>query len=151
MARHPSESVPYLLTRMIAYSLNRKEGLELTDGLCNPDEPALLVKDLTGIILQWIEVGNPSARRLHKAAKAAKSVRVYTYRNPSILEQELAGEEIYRKDSIEVFSMPPAFLDKLGATLTKHNKWELLHTDGELSVTVGEQMFQTEIGQHQLR
>ena len=69
VAMHPSESVPYLLTRVIAYALNYQEGLKLTQGIGNPDDPALEVKDLTGAITVWIEVGNPSARRLHKAAK----------------------------------------------------------------------------------
>lgn len=148
VARHPSESVPYLLTRVLAYALNVSEGLVLTDGLCNPDEPALLQRDLTGKIVAWIEVGNPSARRLHKAAKTAASVRVYTYKSVAILQQELSGEPIHRSEAIELFSFPPAFLDALGQTLGRDNAWELLHTDGELSVTVADRAIHGEMGRH---
>jgi uncharacterized protein YaeQ len=97
-----------------------------------------------------LEIGNPSARRLHKAAKAAKAVRVYTYRDPNILLTELKDEEIYRRESIEIFSLAPKFLSALGETLSRDNKWELLHTEGELSIGVGDRAFQGELGRHTL-
>ncbi len=150
VAMHPSEGIPYLITRVIAYCLNLREGLELTGGIATPDDPALRVKDLTGTVLVWIDVGNPSARRLHKAAKAAKSVIVYTYRDPAILVQETAAEDIYKKSEISVFSLAPAFLNRLGETLDRDNDWEVLHTEGELSITARGVTAQTEMGTHRL-
>jgi uncharacterized protein YaeQ len=150
LAKHPSESVPYLLTRVIAYSLNFQEGLKLTQGIGNPDEPALEVRDLTGVTKIWIEVGNPSARRLHKASKAADQVRVYTYRDPDLLVKEAQGETIYRAESIEVFSLAPSFLSELGETLDRDNDWQLLHTEGELSLTVKDRIVHGEIRRHSL-
>src|SRR5580658_8592368 len=76
---HPSEAPPFLLTRVLAYCLNFQEGLEFSQGISTPDEPALRVRDLTGVLKLWIDIGNPSAKRLHKASKAAPTVRVYTY------------------------------------------------------------------------
>ncbi len=141
LAMHPSESVPYLVTRAIAYSLNFQEGIEFTQGISAPDDPAIWVKDPTGVILTWIDIGNPSARRLHKASKAAKSVRVYTYRDPDILQKEVAGEEIHRKKEIEVFVLEPKFLNTLGEVLTRDNHWDLLRDEEELTVTVGDRTF----------
>lgn len=136
VARHPSESEPFLLTRLLAYALNVQEGLEFSrGGISSTDDPALWVKDLTGSILLWIEVGNPSARRLHKASKASPSVRIYTHRDPKILRDEIGNEEIYRRESIEVVAVPPAFLRELGQTLDRDNKWQFLHTEGEVSIT----------------
>ncbi len=134
VAMHPSESVPYLLTRVIAYCLNTQRGLELTDGISAPDLPALWVKDLTGLLEMWIDIGNPSAKRLHKAAKAAKKVRVYTYRDFAILQKEVEGQNVHQVGAIEVFALQPKFLDRLGATLERDNAWEFLHDAGELSV-----------------
>lgn len=150
LAMHPSESVPYLLTRVIAYALNFQEGLKLTQGLANPDEPALEVRDLTGVVQMWIEVGTPSARRLHKASKAAQSVRVYTYRDPDLLLKEAKGETIHRAETIGVFSLAPAFLTRLGETLGRDNGWELLHDDGEISVTVNGTIVSGELKSHSL-
>jgi uncharacterized protein YaeQ len=50
MARHPSESPEFLLTRLLAYCLEYTEGLTFSKGLSDPDEPALAVRDLTGAL-----------------------------------------------------------------------------------------------------
>ncbi len=150
VAMHPSESSPYLLTRVIAYCLNCQEGLEFSQGIAATDEPALWVKDLTGRLTLWIEVGNPTARRLHKASKTAQKVRIYTYRDPAILLKDMQ-EEIYKKDEIEIFAIPPSFLKELGETLDRDNDWELLYNEGELSVQVGEKSAVGELTRHQAR
>jgi len=63
VARHPSESMPYLLTRVIAYALLFEEGIAFSKGLSTTDEPALWVKDLQGNLRVWVELGTPSAER----------------------------------------------------------------------------------------
>lgn len=135
IARHPSEGDAYLLTRVLAYCLNYQDGIEVTGGICATEEPALWVKDLTGLVLVWIEVGNPSARKLHKAAKVSKSVRVYTYRDPAILVTELSAEVIHRRQELEIFAVPPKALSDLATELARENDWEVLHTEGEVTVT----------------
>lgn len=148
--QHPSESETFLLTRVIAYALNTQDGIEWSGGIGTPDEAAIYVKDLTGQILLWIDIGNPSARRLHKASKASKAVRIYTYRDPQILFDEVTGQEIYKSDSIEIFSLKQKFLDALAETLNRDNAWELLHTEGELSITTKKATIQGEIQKHSI-
>jgi uncharacterized protein YaeQ len=131
---HPSESEAYLLTRVLAYALNYESGLAFAPGLCSADEPALQLTGPAGILL-WIEIGNPSARRLHKAAKAASQVRVYTYKNPENLKREVAGESVHRVDEIEVFALEEPFLASLTALLRRDNAWTLIHDQGNLIVT----------------
>ena len=150
IAMHPSEALGFLLTRVIAYSLNVQDGIALTQGIGDPDEPAIRVTDLTGITRLWIDVGNPSAKRLHKAAKVSKNVRIYTYRDPQILKGELQGQEVYRKESIELFAVAPHFLQELATTLERDNHWQLLHTEGELAITVRDKTIHGEIIRHPL-
>jgi uncharacterized protein YaeQ len=145
VARHPSESNAYLLARVIAYLLNVEEGIAFTEGIGSPDDPAIWIKDLTGVLLTWIDVGNPSARRLHKASKAARNVRIYTYRDPQILLQEIAGEKVHRSEAIEIFALPPAFISQLEQTVAKDNNWQFLQSAGELSVTVGDVTVEGEV------
>src|SRR5690242_12172206 len=79
LACHPSESVRYLVTRAIAYALSYEEGITFSKGgVSSTDEPPVLVRDPTGVLLAWIEVGAPSAARLHKASKAARRVALFT-------------------------------------------------------------------------
>src|SRR3954464_274674 len=90
-ARHPSESEEYLVTRVLAYALEYAEGIEFSRGISDPDEPAISVRDLTGALKAWIEIGTPDATRLHKASKASPRVAVYTHKDPAQLVARLAG------------------------------------------------------------
>ena len=62
VARHPSESEDYLVARVLAYAMEYTEGIEFSSGgLSSPDDPALVVRDLTGTVRSWIEIGTPNA------------------------------------------------------------------------------------------
>ena len=54
VARHPSESEEYLVTRLLAYCLEYREGIAFSSGLSDPDAPTIAVRDLTGAIRVWI-------------------------------------------------------------------------------------------------
>src|SRR3954467_12357486 len=114
VARHPSESMPYLLTRVIAYGLLFEEGIAFSKGLSTSDEPALWIKDLQGNLRAWVELGTPSADRLHKASKASPRVVVFTQHDPRLLIREAGTREIHKVDRIEVYSLEPRFLEQLG-------------------------------------
>ncbi|MEK7355635.1 MAG: YaeQ family protein, partial [Bdellovibrionota bacterium] len=97
VAMHPSEIPHYLLTRILAFALNSKRGLEFSPGgLSDTDAPCIRCLSDNGTLDGWIEVGNPSARKLHKAAKAARDVKVYTYKDPKSLLEEIAAEKVHR-------------------------------------------------------
>lgn len=136
VAQHPSESEDYLLTRVVAYALEVDEELSFSKGLCVPDEPAVWGHDATGALTRWIEVGNPKAERIHRAAKACPSVRIYTYKDPDVLRRLVAGATIHRSDEIDVVALPPSFLNPLTETLGRANTWTVLRSDGEVYVTV---------------
>ena len=91
VARQPSETAEYLLTRVLAYCLEYTEGIAFSRGLAEPDEPSLFVRDLTGGLQLWIEIGAPDAARVHRASKAAPRVAIYTHKDPEQLVRQLAG------------------------------------------------------------
>lgn len=145
-AQHPSEAVAYLLTRVLAFALNWQEGLEFSPkGLGDPEGPAIFVNELNGRMSMWIEIGNPSPRKLHKAMKAAGAVKVYTYKNPELILNEARGEEIHRASEIEIFALKPDFLDELGRDLPKDARMTVLHNDSVLSVSLNGRQFESEI------
>ena len=101
VAQHPSETGLYLVTRVIAYALHLSDGVEMSRaGLCDPSDPPLFAQDLTGRMTLWIDVGQPSPERLHKATKAADSVWVYTYKNPVLLVDAVAKTTVHRAADI---------------------------------------------------
>jgi uncharacterized protein YaeQ len=150
VAQHPSESEPYLLTRIIAYALNFEDGLEFMPGLCTADDPALRLAGENGGIALWIDIGNPSPRRMHKASKASARLRIYTYKDPEPMLREARGEKIHRAEEIEVFSLDERFLKSAAGRLEKDNRWSLMHQEGELTLTMGEEAFSGSLVRHTL-
>lgn len=137
IVRHPSEAVPYLLSRVLAYCLSFRTGLQFSpQGLSDPDAPALTALGDHGSIDLWIEIANPSARKLHKATKAAKEVIVYTYKNPEALVQQIKTAEVHRGDEIKIYNFETRFLEDLEAFLEKNNHWTLLVQQGKLDINV---------------
>lgn len=104
LAQHPSETGAYMVTRLLAYLLEYQEGIEFSDGVAATDEPAVLIRDLTGRLLAWIEVGAPEPERLHQGSKAADRCVVYTHREPSRLLARYVGKKIHQADAIAFHS-----------------------------------------------
>lgn len=144
-AQHPSETAEYLATRVLAYCLEYTDGIAFSKGLAEPDEPAVVVRDLTGELRVWIEVGSPDAARLHKAAKASPRVAVYTYKDPSQLARQLEGERIHRAQEITIYGMPPAIIDGLVARLDRRTAFDLSVTEGHLYLTIGGETIDGEV------
>ena len=150
VARHPSESMAYLLTRVIAYALLYEEGIAFGKGLSTTEEPALWIKDLQGAVRAWIEVGAPSADRLHKASKAAPRVVVFTQHDPRVLVEEARTRPIHKVEQIEVYAIDPKLLEELEALTDRNARWTLLRNDGLLFVTVGEKSVSGPVTRHEL-
>lgn len=137
-ARHPSESPEYLVTRVLAYCLEYCEGLEFSKGgLSDPDQPALAVRDLTGALQAWIEVGVPEASRLHKASKAAPRVAVYVHRDAEQFLARIAGERIHRAEALAIRVVDREFLASLVSRLERRMEFDLSVSEGTLYLTVG--------------
>jgi uncharacterized protein YaeQ len=138
VARHPSEADEYMVARVLAYCLEVTEGIAFSKGgLSDPDEPPLAVRDLTGVLKSWIEIGNPDADRLHKAAKAAPRVAVYTHKDPAQLLKQLEGAKIHRAESLELYALDRGLLSAFVKRLGRRNDLDLSVNDGHLYVTLG--------------
>jgi len=135
VACHPSETDEYLLTRVLAYCLEYTAGIAFSGGIAEPEQPAIAVRDLTGALKAWIDIGSPDAARLHKASKAAPRVAVYTHRPPAQLLRSLAGERIHRADALELYAVDQELLAGLAAQLDRRMKLDLSVTDRHLFVS----------------
>lgn len=151
LAMHPSESMAYFLTRTIAYALLYEEGIAFSKGgLSSADEAPLTVRDLQGNLRVQVEIGTPTAERLHKASKAAPRLVVFTHQDPRRLQQEAASRDIHKADQVEVYALDPKFLARLGELTDRTSKWTLLRQDDLLYVTVGTQTASGPVTRHPL-
>lgn len=132
VARHPSETAAYMVTRVLAYCLEFEEGIAFSEGISATDEPALLVRDATGSITAWIEVGAPDAERLHRGSKLADRTTIYSHREPAKLLPQWAGKKIHQAEAITLHSFDAGFVDDAAAVLERRNTMSLSVTEHQL-------------------
>jgi len=142
VARHPSESEDRLVGRLLAYCLEYAEGIAFSRGLSDPDEPAIAVRDLTGVLTAWIDVGLPDAARLHKAGKAAKRVAVYAHRDPSVWLRGLTGERIHRGAEMKLVELDRGLIAGLVKRLDRRMSLDLSVSEQHLYVSLGDVHFE---------
>jgi uncharacterized protein YaeQ len=150
VARHPSESAEYMVMRILAYCLEYQDGIQFTEGVSAGDEPAVLVRDLTGRLTTWIEVGMPDAARLHRAAKLADRVAIYTHRDVRQVLSQFAGERIHKSDGIPIYAIDRGVVDDVASHLDRRTDLALSVTERELYLNFGGRTFTTPIVEHRI-
>ena len=148
MARHPSETLEYMLTRVLAYCLEYQDGIAFTEGVSAGDEPAVVVRHLTGQLMAWIEVGAPDADRLHRGSKLAGRAAIYTHKDPAQLLAQLNGRKIHRAADIPVYSFGRGFMETAAKPLERRSKLSISITERQLYLEVNGQTFSTTVEEH---
>ncbi len=138
IVQHPSETLIYMLTRLFAYILNYEPNLIFSAaGLSDPDSPAMQIADGNGAINLWIEIGNPSTKKLHKAMKSAKNVTVFTYKSAQVLVDDIKSNDVHRAAEIKIVAVDAKFLQQLETHVAKNNRWSILHQHDQLDINTG--------------
>jgi uncharacterized protein YaeQ len=138
VAQHPSESDEYLVARVLAYLLEYEEGIAFSRGVSEPDDPTISVKDLTGVITTWIEIGTPDSTRLHKASKAARRVAVYCHKEGAQWLKGLAAAGIHRADQLALYAIDRDLIAQLVSRLDRRMAFAVSINDRELMVSIGD-------------
>jgi len=143
VAQHPSESERYLVARILARLLEHADGLEFSKGgVSDDEEPAIVGRDLRGDLTAWIEVGSPSADRLHKATKLGGRVAVYAWKKPEEIALAIRERGVHRGDEIVVTALPAELIDAVVPTLDRVNRWELSVAGGTLYLTIAGNLYE---------
>ncbi len=154
LALHPSETEERLLVRLLAFALgvphNTDRGaLQFAKGLSDADEPDLWQPDLTGQLVQWVEVGQPDERRLAKACGRSESVTIYAY-GPAVpiwwggIETKLS-----RLSNLTVWQIPADQAQALAGLAQRSMQWQVTVQDGSVWVSDGQQS--VELSPHPLK
>jgi uncharacterized protein YaeQ len=149
-ARHPSETAAYMLTRVLAYCLEFEEGIAFSEGISATDEPAVLVRDATGSITAWIEVGAPDAERLHRGSRLADRTTIYTHRDPAKLLPQWAGKKIHRAEAITLHSFDPGFIDEAADAVERRNTMSVSVTEHQLYLELNGRTLSSAVHDHPL-
>jgi uncharacterized protein YaeQ len=150
VARHPSESPEYLIARVLGFCLEHTEGVAFSKGLSDPDEPAIAVRDLTGMLQTWIDIGAPDAARLHKATKMARRVVVYAHRDVDAWMLRLKEHRIHRAETVEINVLDRDLIAAMVARLERRMDFDLSVSERHLYVSLGEETLAGMVGARRL-
>jgi uncharacterized protein YaeQ len=149
IARHPSETAEFMFVRALAYCLEFQDGIALTEGVAAGSEPAILIRNLTGQTIAWIEVGLPDPARLHRGMKLAGRAAVYTHRGRQLLAQ-LSGTKIYKAAEIPIFALDAAFIDGVAGLIDRRTAIGLTVMERQIYLTIGARDFSSAITEHRI-
>jgi uncharacterized protein YaeQ len=140
VARHPSESEEFLITRILAYCCEYAPGIEFSrGGLSDPDDPPISIRDRTGALQAWIDVGTPAADRLHRASKAAPRVAVYVHREATQWLAGLAGAKIHRAAELQLIAIDRSLIASCAARLDRRMSLAVAISGQELFVSFADE------------
>lgn len=145
IAQHPSETAEYMLTRVLAYCLEYEDGIAFSEGISSTEEPAVLVRDLTGTITSWIEIGAPDAARLHTGSLQSARVAVYTHRDAAKVAAPWAGKRIHRSEHIRLFSFDPGFISAAARLIERRNVMTVSITERRMYLDLGGASLESDI------
>ena len=144
-AMHPSETAEYLWARVLAYCLEYSEGIAFSKGLADRDEPTLSIRDLTGALTLWVEIGTPTAERVHQASKASPRVAVYCHKDADLLASKLREGKIHRADTIELYALDRDFIAQLAQRLDRRISLNLTVSERHLYLAIGDEAFDSDL------
>lgn len=144
IARHPSETDERMMIRLLALALNLPASadhgaLELAKDLWDVDEPALWQKDLTGQIVQWIDVGQPDDKRLIRASGRAEQVSVYSFSASTPIWWGGIATKLTRASNIAVWQIESAQSQALAGLAQRGMQLQLSVQDGSCWLSDGQQ------------
>lgn len=138
LARHPSETEGRLMLRLVLFARHAHSDLTFSKGLSTEDEPDLWLKDLSGEIETWIELGQPDIKRVRKACGRARQVFIYCHGGHSAqLWWEKQQAELARFQNLHVIYLPPAPCEALADMAQRNVILQCTLQDGQLWVNDG--------------
>ena len=135
LAQHPSETDLRLMARLITFALFAEERLEFGRGLSNDEDPDIWLRDYTGEIELWIDMGQPDESRIKKACGRARQAVVFGY-NGNAFDIWWGKNEsaMSRFKNLSVVSISTEELEAASALLQRGMRLTAMIQDGELQL-----------------
>ena len=135
LAQHPSETDLRLMARLIAFACFAEERLEFGRGLSNDEDPDIWLRDYTGDIELWIDMGQPDESRIKKACGRARQAVVFGY-NGNAFDIWWSKNEsaMARFKNLTVISISTEELEAASALLQRGMRLTAMIQDGELQL-----------------
>ena len=146
VARHPSETDERMMVRLLAFALNAQDALAFGKGLAVEDEPDLWLRDLTGAIELWLDVGLPEEKRIRRACGRAKQVCIYCYGgNAAGIWWNQTGPDLKRHSNLSISNVPREASQAMAAFAQRNMKLQVTVQEGQIWVADAKESIQLEL------
>ncbi|MDQ6962294.1 MAG: YaeQ family protein [Mariprofundaceae bacterium] len=146
VARHPSETEGRMMIRILAFALHAQEKLCFTRGLFAEEEPEVWVKNYSGDIELWVELGLPDEKRIKKACVQSEEVVLYAYGDRTLnLWWEKNKHYCQRFDHLKVLALSDDMTSQLVTMAQKNMDVQCHIEDHQVWFSDGENRFLVEI------
>jgi len=132
IARHPSETDERMMVKVLMYALHATDGIAFTKGLFDVDEPEVWVRDLTGEIKLWIDIGQPDETRLRKACNRADQVIAVCFASSADVWWKNIETKLTRLNNLTVLQLPADTSQALAALAQRTMQLQCMVQDGEI-------------------
>ena len=133
LAQHPSETDERLMVRLLAFALCAEDRLEFGRGLSTDEDPDLWLRDYTGEVEHWVELGQPDESRIRKACGRSRRVTVFNYGGRAAdLWWDKAGDTLARSKNLTVIDLDPTQIEALAAWDDRSLDLQCLIQDGRM-------------------
>lgn len=137
LARHPSETEERMMVRLVAFTLYADAALAFARGLCVDDEPELWLRDLTGAIQCWIDIGQPDEKWIRKACGRATRVVVVSYGRAADIWWKGIAAGLTRHPNLDVIHLPAEAAPALAELTGRNMRLQVTIQEGQLWITDG--------------
>lgn len=142
LARHPSETDERMMIRLLAFALNVPPNndrgmLEFGKDMWEPDAPCLCQKDLTGLMVHWIEVGQPDEKLLTRVSSRSPRVTVYSFSSSTPTWWSGIAGKLTRTQNLTVWQIPAEQSQELTKLTKRSMDLQVTLQDGGLWVGDG--------------
>lgn len=134
VARHPSENEVRVVARVLAFAICFEDELAFGRGISTTEEPDLWSRELDGRVRHWIEVGQPSGKRLVRASRRAERVSVFAYGPGFDPWWNALQSDVAATGNVSVRRLPDRLVEGLAGRLARSNDWSVALSGGQLFV-----------------
>jgi uncharacterized protein YaeQ len=143
LARHPSETIERMVVRILAFGLRYAEDLEFGRGVSATDEPDLWRREGDGRVIEWIEVGQPDAKRLIKGSRQSGRCALFVFGEGASRWRTAQLADMKAPENLGVARIDDEFVAGLAAGVDRQIRWSMTIAEGTIFLTSGDESFET--------
>ena len=141
LARHPSETDERMMVRLVALAIHAHKlqsllagdgTLAFGAGLSDPEDPDASLRDFTGQMRLWIEVGQPDEIAMMKACRKADQVVLYAFHHAAEVWWKGVENKLHKLHNLQVWRIPTEAAQQLAALAQRSMQLQATIQEGSL-------------------